>query len=117
MRLKAQVWVKAYIRRCATEGVSAIVVRHGDDDAGAIFVRINRLDGSSLLFGPAPAGLSGADSDRKWVPCLTPEGAPDRDVDVYLAREAEFDRDLWIVEVEDRRGHHRLEGWLASETS
>jgi hypothetical protein len=28
-------------------------------------------------------------------------------------READFDSDLWIVEVEDRQGRHFLGGWLA----
>lgn len=113
MRLKAEIWVKAYVRRCAVEGVSAMVVRHGDDDAGAIFIRVNRLDGTSLLFGPAPAGLDGAESDRRWVAHVPMPGAPDEKVETLLAREYDFDRDLWIVETEDRAGRHFLEDWLA----
>lgn len=113
MRLRTDIWVKAYIRRCASAGVPGAVVRHGDDQAGAIFVRINRLDGTSLVFGPAPAGLEGAEMDRQWVTCLSPAGAADAEVDRYLAREAEFDSDLWIVEIEDRAGRHFLDGWLA----
>lgn len=113
MRLKAEIWIKAYIRRCATEGAAAVVVRHGDDDAGAIFIRINRLDGTSLLFGPAPAGLNGAARDRQWVACVDENSAADEKVEAYLAREAKFDSDLWIVEVEDRAGRHFLDGWLA----
>jgi len=112
MRLKSEVWVKAYIRRCAGAGLSAVVVRHGDNDAGAIFIRINRLDGTSFLFGPSPAGLSGAEEDRRWVPCLQESGATDDAVETYLKREAEFDSDLWIVEVEARDGSHLLDDWL-----
>jgi hypothetical protein len=115
MRLKADIWVKAYIRRCASAGVSAVVVRHGDDDAGAIFIRVNRLDGTSLLFGPSPAGLTGAEEDRRWMPCLPP-GASDDSVETYLRREREFDPDLWIVEVEARDGAHYLDDWLTKET-
>jgi hypothetical protein len=51
MRLRTEFWVKAYIRRCAMEGASAVVVRHGDDDAGAIFVQVNRLDGTVACMG------------------------------------------------------------------
>ena len=76
MRLKSEIWVKAYIRRCAGAGLAAAVVRHGDNDAGAIYIRINRLDGTSLLFGPSPAGYSGADEDRRWVPCLAEQRRP-----------------------------------------
>ncbi len=112
MRLKSEIWVKAYIRRCAGAGLSAVVARHGDNDAGAIFIRINRLDGTSVLFGPSPAGLSGAEEDRLWVPCLSESGATDAAVEAYLTREAEFDSDLWIVEVETRDGVHLLDDWL-----
>lgn len=113
MRLKAQIWIQAYIRRCGSEGASAVVARHGDDDAGAVFIKINRLDGTCLLFSPAPAGLDGLDSDRRWVACMSPDGVREQDADAYLGREREFDPDLWIIEVEDRRGRHFLEGWLA----
>jgi hypothetical protein len=116
MRLKTELWVKAYIRRCAVAGVAALVVRHGDDDAGAIFIRINRLNGHSQLFGPAPAGLESGALDRQWVTCFVSDEGADAAVDAYLQREAEFDRDLWVVEVEDRAGRHYLEGWLAEET-
>lgn len=116
MRLKADIWVKAYVRRCAGEGVAAAVVRHGDDHAGAIFIRVNKLDGTSLLFGPAPAGMDGASSDRTWVShgAVGKPAMPDQDVDARLAREFEFDPDIWIVEIEDREGRHFLDDWLAA---
>jgi hypothetical protein len=109
MRLRAEFWVKAYIRRCVIEGASAVVVRHGDDDAGAIFIKINLLDGRCLLFGPAPAGLSGAESDRRWVAQLSPKGVAEAEADAFIAREASFDSDLWLIEVEDREGRHFLD--------
>jgi len=115
MRLRAEFWVKAYIRRCAIGGAPAVVVRHGDDDAGAIFIKINRLDGTCFVFGPAPAGLTGAESDRRWIPLLSPQGVSEREADRLLAREAEFDSDLWLVEVEDPQGRHFLDGELDEE--
>jgi hypothetical protein len=113
MRLKTDIWVKAYMRGCASQGVSAMLVRHGDDDAGAIFIRINRLDGTSMLYGPAPAGLDGAGQDRLFVAHF-PAPAADETVEARLAREFEFDADLWLVEVEDRQGRSFLEGWITS---
>lgn len=44
---------------------------------------------------------------------MSPDGVREQDADAYLGREREFDPDLWIIEVEDRRGRHFLEGWLA----
>ena len=110
MRLRAEFWVKAYIRRCAVEGASAVVVRHGDDDAGAIFIKVDRLDGTCLVFGPAPAGLDGADSDRRWVALLSPQGRRRRKRPTPIwTREAKFNSDLWLIEVEDRKGRHFLD--------
>ena len=109
MRLRAEFWVKAYIRRCAIAGAAAVVVRHGDDDAGAIFIKINRLDGTCLLLGPAPAGLSGAESDRRWVAYVPVQGVTENEVDARLRREAQFDSDMWLIEVEDRAGRHFLD--------
>lgn len=108
MRLRAEFWVKAYIRRCASQGASAVVVRHGDDDAGAIFIKVNRLDGVCFLFGPAPAGLDGLDSDRRWVRLGPADGMEEPAADGMVAREARFDSDLWLIEVEDRGGRHFL---------
>lgn len=111
MRLKAEIWVHAYVRRCAAESVPAMVVRHGDDDAGAIWIKVNRLDGTASLYGPAPAGLSAVDTDRRWTVHL-PEGTADGVVEQRLAREREFDSDIWVIEVEDRKGRHFLEDWM-----
>lgn len=100
------------MRRCAVHGVFAAVVRHGDDDAGAIFIKVSRLDGSCQLFAPAPAGFDGASEDRRWrldhVTGLETESA----ADARLAREEKFDGDHWVIEVEDRTGRHFLDGQL-----
>ena len=53
MRLKSGIWVAAYVRRCNVEGLFAAVRRRGAEEAGAIFIKINRLDGTGTLFGPA----------------------------------------------------------------
>ncbi len=115
MRLKSEMWVMAYVRGVASVGAAAFVVRRGDADGGAIFVRINRLDGTSLVFGPAFAGLEEADVERRFSPRLKGEGASDETVEDYLAREIGYDGDLWIVEVEDRSGRHFLGDWLATD--
>lgn len=115
MRLKSEIWVKAYIRRCAVSGGAAFVVRRGDDAAGSIFIRVNRLDGTSTLFGPAAAGLETAEVERRWSIRLGHDPKPDQDIDAYMAREISFDPDVWVIEVEDREGRHFLDDWLAED--
>lgn len=113
MRLKSEIWVKAYLRRCQVEGAMAALVRRGDEDAGAIYIKVSLLNGTALLFGPAPAGLDVAREDRRWHP-MVKLPAPERDADALLARQVEFDPDVWIVEVEDSSGRHFLDDWLSS---
>lgn len=111
MRLKSALWVAAYLRRCQVEGVYAVVRRRGAEEAGAVFVRIDRLDGTSDLYGPAPqsALAAAATADRSFSASLAAHPAPDAAVEAYLARELKFDPDIWIVEVEDRAGRHFLD--------
>ena len=111
MRLKSALWVAAYLRRCHIEGLFAVVRRRGAEEAGAVFVRISRLDGTSDLFGPAPQSAfeAAAEKDRAFVPSLGSQSAPDADVEAYLARQLKFDPDAWIIEVEDRSGRHFLD--------
>ena len=54
MRLKSGIWVAAYVRRCNNEGAPAVVRRRGADEAGAVFVKVSKLDGTAMLYGPAP---------------------------------------------------------------
>ena len=75
--------------------------------------RSSRLDGTASLFGPAPAGLEGAREDRQFESSFKREIMPEAEVDAHLARQIEFDADIWIVAVDDRQGRHFLEDWLA----
>ncbi|MGD0023661.1 MAG: DUF1491 family protein [Xanthobacteraceae bacterium] len=111
MRLKSALWVAAYLRRCQVEGVFGVVRRRGAEEAGAVFVRISRLDGTSDLFGPAPQSAfdAAAGAARAFSASLAEQPAPDAAIEAYLAREIKFDPDVWIVEVEDRAGRNFLD--------
>ncbi len=110
MRLKSALWVAAYLRRCQVEGTFGVVRRRGAEEAGAIYIRIDRLNGTSDLFGPAPQSeIDSSRGDRAFVPCLAELPAPDAAVEAYLSREIKFDPDVWIVEVEDAAGRNFLD--------
>lgn len=111
MRLKTGLWVAAYLRRCHVEGVFAVVRRRGAEEAGAVFVRVSRLDGTSDLFGPAPQSAFDAAerAARAFTPSLATQSVPDAEVEAYLARQIKYDPDAWIVEVEDRAGRNFLD--------
>jgi len=109
MRLKSGIWVAAYLRRCQVEGVAAVQRRRGAEEAGAIFIKVSKLDGSADLYGPAPQSAfdEARPSERIFNVALAEK--PEADIEAYLARQVRFDPDLWIVEVEDRAGRHFLD--------
>ena len=111
MRLKSSIWTSAYLRRCQHEGAYALVRRRGAEEAGAIFIKINRLDGTADLYGPAPQAAfdEAQPAERAFSAPLKAQPAPEPDVEAYLAREIRFDPDVWIVETEDRAGRHLLD--------
>jgi hypothetical protein len=111
MRVKSGIWVAAYVRRCYIEGASAVVRRRGAEEAGAVFIKVSRLDGTAELFGPAPQSAFDEvrPADRAFVRCLKVQPAPEADAEAFLAREIKFDPDVWIVEIEDRAGRNFLD--------
>lgn len=116
MRLKSSIWVAAYVRRCNIEGAFAVVRKRGAEEAGAIFIVVNRLDGTAMLYGPAPqtAFTDDTPTDRAFSIVIGREGpAPEADIDARLQKEIRFDPDVWILECEDRAGRHFLDQVVA----
>ena len=97
------------MRRCESEGASVVLVRRGDAHAGAIYLCINHLNGSVNLYGPAPAGIVETSVDRRWTNCFAKILVSEGEAQAYLVRQLDIDPDIWIVEVEDRKGRHFLD--------
>jgi hypothetical protein len=109
MRVTSALWVSAYVRRCYVEGLAAVVMRRGAAEAGAIFVIVDRLDGTSDLYGPAPQSVfsEGGPSDRLFQRVV--DQADGKAIAAAFAREVKFDPDVWVVAVEDRTGRSFLD--------
>ena len=102
-RLTADFWVRAYLARLQQAGIPAFVTAKGDATAGAVLVKVARLDGRACAYHRSFDLM--ADS-RVWV--VLCEG-DEPDVDAAIARQRIFDPDLWVIEVEDRQGRSLLE--------
>lgn len=100
MRLKSELLVSALLRRVFNAGGFAAVERRGAEEAGAIFIRQHFRDGSETLYAPAPQSFMTADDvpGRRFEIRL--EKAEPDEVRSLLEREARFDGDLWIIELE-----------------
>ena len=107
-RLRSDIWVSAYLRRCAVEGAVAVLRRRGAAEAGAIYIKIDQLDGRVKLYAPAPPSMDTDKSNERRFEAVLIESDP-LTVEERMAREIRFDPDLWMVEVEDREGRSFLD--------
>ena len=103
MRLTAEIWVSAYIKRLSLMEIPAFVVSKGNPTAGAVLVKMNTLDGNACCYQRSFDLMTG---ERKWV--VLTEGI-EAEVDQSVAKQRSFDRDLWVIEVEDRQARHLLD--------
>ncbi|MGA8170899.1 MAG: DUF1491 family protein [Methylocystis sp.] len=105
MRLRSDIFVAALIRSAETQGAVAMLRRRGAAEAGAIFVKVDRLDGAAALYGPAPQSEELPEGvARLFTRLHRAEWSDPLETEERLRREIAFDSDLWIVEIEDRQG-------------
>jgi hypothetical protein len=101
-RLATGLWVAAYRRRLDLAGIPCMIARRGDATAGAVLVKLATMDGQAVVF---QRGWDLASGDRVWT--VLTQG-DEGECDAALARQAGFDPDIWVVEIEDPRGRHLL---------
>ena len=102
-RLTSSFWVQAYIKRLNLLGVPAFVVSHGDDKAGAIIIKVNKLNGDVILF---ERSFSLEKDINQWSKS---QSGDEKELDELLSRQLSRDNDLWIVEIESRQGDAYLD--------
>ena len=99
--LRTDLWAAAFVRRHNDIGHICVVSRKGDPIAGQIFIEVDHLNGTVTLLTPAPStARQEGDEDRLFVTRYdhgTPIEVRDR-----IAREADFDPDLWVLSLEMR---------------
>ncbi len=107
LRLKTGIWVKAQLRLCDQMLLPAVVVRRGDEDAGQVLIKHNRLGRGCHLLGRR----YNVDGERIWTEVAGGENREaERECDAYIERELDIDPDLWLVEIEDTEGVYKPDG-------
>ncbi len=101
-RLPTAMWVSAVIRRLSVEAVPAMVVHKGERESGTLIVKLNLLDGTAKVLTES----RDMDGGLGWMAPLGEEPMPEEKADAYLARSADRDPDIWVIEIEDRRGEN-----------
>ena len=99
--LRSDIWVSAFVRRHNDLGHMCVMSRRGDPIAGQVFIEVDHLDGTLSLFTPAP--MASRSDDASLVFQRRFSRADPAKVRERIAREIEFDPDLWVLSL-DLRG-------------
>lgn len=102
-RLSTDFWVAAYLTRLEMAAIPAFLTAKGDPTAGAVLIKVATMDGRASAFHRA----LGPDFERIWAPLA--KDVEEAEADAALARQREFDPDVWIIEIEDKHGRTLLE--------
>lgn len=109
IRVTTVMWFAAFMRRETARGAFVVAAKKGAQQAGAVFVVHNHLDGTGSLYGPAPQAFFDEEesSERKFEQLLGVK--PMFEIDQYLEKQKNFDPDLWIIETESGEGAPSLD--------
>lgn len=97
-RLPVDLVINATIRTAAKEGVPITIVKKGDRSSGSIVLKINRLDGTAHLWSQVRM-----DEELVWCPLGATDPLPEPEADQLMHKQAAFDPDLWLIEIEDKQ--------------
>ncbi|WP_404405545.1 DUF1491 family protein [Pelagibacterium halotolerans] len=105
-RLRSDIWCAAFVRRHNDLGRMCVIARRGDPVAGQIWVEVDHLNGTSSLFVPAPSATSDG-LERTFQ--LRYDKVEPLTIRERIAREVDFDPDLWVIALDLRNGDPGLE--------
>jgi GMP synthase (glutamine-hydrolysing) len=107
-RLKTEYWVQACVRRAGIDGIAVMVLHKGDPTRGSVLVKLNRLEYGCVVY----AETRDAGGAHAWLRGTGPEPVAEPVADAYIARNRQYDPDLWVIEVEDRAGRLPFDGTI-----
>jgi hypothetical protein len=103
--IPAHLWVSALIRRAQLGGAFATIAHRGDAERGDVVVKVTPERGKARLYAPA----FNPDGPLEFEALPPGDGdADEADVEALIAKRLKMDRDLWVIEIEDRDGRHFL---------
>ena len=103
-RVRTDFWVAALRRRAESAGAYVSIARRGAEEAGAVFVIVDRRDGSFDLYAPAPQSIFDDSRPADRLFSLVMANVSAETANARMAQETRFDPDLWQIDIEDREG-------------
>ena len=108
--LKAETIINAGIRIAEKNLTTAYVIKRGDEQAGAIFVKIDTLDGYAKLFSRnIKFDLNNDKEIIEFADLYPQKRITTKEIDKRISKEIEIDRDCWVVEIEDKNGFNAFD--------
>ena len=104
--LKAEIWIKAQIRICDINFISAMVIRRGDTDAGAILLKLNRLDAGVEVLCQTRDSMG----KHAWMRGMGEGLVSELQAKNYITKQIQYDPDIWVLEIEDPRFQYVIDG-------
>ncbi len=108
-RLRTDFWVAALRRRAEAAGAFISIARRGAEEAGAVFVIVDRRDGAFDLYAPAPQSVFDDERPSDRLFSLVGKRMTEEAARTRMQQETRFDPDLWQVDIEDREGRAFIE--------
>lgn len=99
--IPAHLWVSALLKRAGSGGAFATIAHRGDSGRGDVVIKVTTERGKARLYAPAFNPEGPTEFERLGA-------ATEAEVDELIARRLKADRDLWVIEIEDREGRHFL---------
>jgi hypothetical protein len=99
-RLATEFWVMACVRRGSVEGIPVTIVRKGDPLRGSVLVKLMRFEAGCVVLAETRDAAGG----RAWMQGTGRDPVDEATADAYIARNRKYDPDVWVIEVEDRKG-------------
>ncbi|RUT27471.1 DUF1491 domain-containing protein [Asaia sp. W19] len=87
-RLKAGFWAKGLMRMVQSQGHDAMLLKRGDEDAGAVLIILTDRNRHCAVLREAALG-------EGWERIAMES---DEALETYLERQKRYDPDLWILE-------------------
>lgn len=107
-RLKAGIWVRGQIAICQAHSITAMVVHKGNEDAGAVLVKLNHFANGCFVY----SRVTTMDGELGWMQVAGGgDGGRETEMqcDEYCRKQVSFDRDVWVLEIEDHKSVYELD--------
>ncbi len=107
-KIKTSLWVQAQVKLCDLNAISIMVRQKGDPDSGAILLKLDRGEMGCCIL----TQVRDLDGNPGWMYGCGAEFVNYSEAEAYIHRQIKRDPDLWVIEIEDPKGHYVLDGHI-----